>query len=83
MKGILKRVSALAYLEIDDALKLEADICDMISMADSLSNLQVEGADDGFRLQLGQLREDDVKNQETSKAVAFTNGLYVPRIRGV
>ena len=83
MKEVLKRSAALAYLELDDALKLEDDIRDMISMAESLSKLQIEELDDGFGITLGNLREDEAKSDEQNNATAFTDGLCVPRIKGV
>lgn len=83
MKEVLKHSAELAYLELDDALKLEADIRDMISMADSLSKLQVEELDVSFKVTLGNLREDEVRSDRLSKAPAFAERICVPRIKGV
>ena len=83
MKEVLKRLAALAYLELDDALKLEDDIRDMISMAECLSKLQTEELDDGFGMSLENLREDEARSDAENNTPAFADGLCVPRIKGV
>ncbi len=83
MEEVLKRVGALAYLEYDDVSRLEADIRDMILMAESLSEFQADNEDCAFGVPLCALREDQVKNAGESKAVDFARDLRVPRISGV
>lgn len=84
MKEVLKRCATLAHLDINDVSRLEADICDMISMADdSLSKLDIEDVASGFALLLSEFRADEVKNICADDAGYIAADVCVPRISGV
>lgn len=83
MKEVLKRCATLAHLDINDVSRLEADICDMISMADSLSKLDIEDVASGFALPLSEFRADEVENICADDAGYIAADVCVPRISGV